>query len=85
MPDKLTTHAWSTCYDCLPAAQAQRLAERFEGYYTPKGGGWRHQLELDFSARSRQCLTRRLPTQARLAYQLYCWRHERQAQAVNIH
>lgn len=83
--DNLNTHALSTFYDCLPAAMAQRLAERFEVYYTPKCGSWLNQMELDFSALSRQCLKRRIPTQAQLAYQIYCWSHERQAQAVKIH
>lgn len=83
--DNLNTHALSTFYDCLPAAMAQRLAERFEVYYTPKCGSWLNQIELDFSALSRQCLKRRIPTQAQLAYQVYCWSHQRQAQGIQIH
>ncbi len=82
--DNLNTHALSTFCDCLPAAMAQRLAERFEVYYTPKCGSWLNQLERDFSALSRQCLKRRMPTQAPLAYQVCCWRRERQAQGVKI-
>jgi hypothetical protein len=31
---------------------------------------------------SHQCLKRRIPTQAQLAYQVYCWSRERQAQGV---
>ena len=69
----------------MPAALAQRLADRFEGYDTPKCGAWLHQMELAFSALSRPCRKRRLPTQAHLAHQVYCWRRERQAQAVKSH
>lgn len=83
--DNLNTHALSTFYDCLPAVMARRLADRFEVYYTPKAGSWLNQIELDFSALSRQCLKRRIPTQAQLAYQVYCWSHERQAQGVKLH
>ena len=83
--DNLNTHALSSFYDCLPAAMAQRLADRFEVYYTPKCGSWLNQIELDFSALSRQCLKRRIPTQAQLAYQVYCWSRQRQAQQVKIH
>jgi len=68
--DNLNTHALSTFYDCLPAAQARQLADRFDFCYTPKGGSWLHLIELDFSALSRPCLKRRLPTQAQLAYQV---------------
>jgi len=83
--DNLNTHALSTFYDCLPAAIARRLAARFEVYYTPKSGAWLNRIELDCSALSRQCLKRRPPTQARLAYQVYCWSRARQAQGVKIH
>lgn len=83
--DNLTTHALSSFYDGLPAAMARRLADRFERYYPPKGGGWLNPIELDFSALARQCLKRRIPTQAHLAYQVYGWSHERQARQVKIH
>jgi hypothetical protein len=78
--DNLNPHALSSFYDCLPAALAQRLADRFQVSYPPKGGSWLHQMELDFSALSRQCLQRRLPTQAHLAHQAYGWSRERQGQ-----
>lgn len=83
--DTLNTHTLSSFYDCRPAAMAQRLAERFERCDTPKCGSWLNQIELDFSALSRQCLKRRIPTQAQLADQVYCWSQQRQAQAVKIH
>lgn len=82
--DNLNTHALSTFYDCLPAALAEKLAARFELHYTPKCGSWLNQIELDFSALARQCLQRRIPTQAQLAYQVYCWSRQRQQQAVKI-
>lgn len=53
--------------------------------YPPKCGSWLNQLELNFSALSRQCLKRRIPTRAQLAYQVYCWSRERQAQGITIH
>ena len=82
--DKLNTHALSTFYDCLPAAMAEKLAARFELQYTPKCGSWLNQIELDFSALSRQCLKRRIPTQTQLAYQVHCWSRPRQQQGVKI-
>jgi hypothetical protein len=82
--DNLNTHLLSPFYDCLPAAMAPQLAARFEVYYTPKGGSWLNQMELDFSALARQCLKRRIPTQAQLAYQVHTWSRQRQAQRVPI-
>jgi len=83
--DNLNTHTLSALYDCLPATLARTLAARFCFVYTPKGGSWLNQIELDFSALSRQCLQRRIPTQAQLPYQVHCWSHVRQAQQVKIH
>jgi hypothetical protein len=63
---------------------AEKLAARFQVSYPPKCGSWLHQMELDFSALSRQCLQRRIPTQAQWAYQVYCWSHQRQAQGIKL-
>ena len=38
--DNLNTHAKASLYDAFPAAEARRLAERFEWRYTPKHGSW---------------------------------------------
>jgi DDE superfamily endonuclease len=36
--------------------------ERFEFNYTPKSASWLNMVEIKFSAVSRQCLDRRIPT-----------------------
>jgi transposase len=82
--DNLHTHALRTFYDCLPAGMAEKLAARFEVHYTPKCGSWLNQIERDCSALARQCLKRRIPTQAQLAYQVYCWSRQRQAEGIKI-
>jgi len=60
--DNLNTHNASSFYENLPAADAFALAERFEFYYTPKSASWLNMIEIEFSAISRQCLNRRIPT-----------------------
>jgi DDE superfamily endonuclease len=60
--DNLNTHNASSFYENLPAAEAFALVERFEPYYTPKSASWLNMIEIEFSAISRQCLTRRIPT-----------------------
>jgi hypothetical protein len=82
--DNLNTHLLRTFYDWLPAALARKLAERFEVCYPPKAASWLNRIELDFSALARQCLQRRIPTQAQLAYQVYCSSRQRQQQEVKI-
>ena len=60
--DNLNTHDTSAFYENLPADKALALAERFEFYYTPKSASWLNMIEIEFSALSRQCLNRRIPT-----------------------
>ena len=38
--DNLSTHTTTSLYAAFPAAEARRLAKRFEWHYTPKHGSW---------------------------------------------
>ena len=58
--DNLNTHNASSSYENLPAAEAFALAQAFEMHYTPKKGSWLNMAELELSALSRICLSRRL-------------------------
>ncbi len=51
----------SKFYENLPPEQAYALMKRFEFHYTPKKGSWLNMAELELSALSRQCLSRRIP------------------------
>jgi hypothetical protein len=58
--DNLNTHNASSFYENLPAAEAFALAQAFEMHYTPKKGSWLNLAELELSALSRICLSRRI-------------------------
>jgi hypothetical protein len=58
--DNLNTHNTSSFYENLPPAEAFSLAQRFEMHYTPKKGSWLNIAELELSALSRICLSRRI-------------------------
>jgi hypothetical protein len=58
--DNLNTHNASSFYEHLPPAEAFALAQRFEMHYTPKKGSWLNMAELELSALSRICLSRRI-------------------------
>ncbi len=60
--DNLNTHNTSSFYENLPAAEAFELAQKFEFYYTPKVCRRLNMIEIEFSALSKQCLNRRIPT-----------------------
>ncbi len=60
--DNLNTHHASSFYENLSAAEAFELMNRFEFHYTPKKGSWLNMAELELSAISRICLSRRIGT-----------------------
>jgi hypothetical protein len=58
--DNLNTHNASSFYENLPPHEAFALARAFEMHYTPKKGSWLNMAELELSALSRICLSRRI-------------------------
>ena len=58
--DNLNTHNVSSFYENLPPAEAFALAQKFEMHYTPKKGSWLNMAELELSALTRICLSRRI-------------------------
>jgi len=82
--DNLNTHDASAFYENLPADEAFALAERFEFYYTPKSASWLNMIEIEFSALSRQCLNRRIPTIEKLEQEILVLVAERTAQQIKI-
>ena len=58
--DNLNTHHASSFYENLPPEDAFSLAQAFEMHYTPKKGSWLNMAELELSALSRICLSRRV-------------------------
>jgi transposase len=83
--DNLNTHQSASFYDQLPADQARTLAERFEFHYTPKGASWLNMIEIEFSALSKQCLSRRIATKELLEQQLKAIIKERNDKRIKIH
>ena len=61
----------------FPAAEARRLAERFEWHYTPKHGSWLNMAETELSVLSGQCLDRRIPDKAMLTEEAAAWTAQR--------
>lgn len=82
--DNLNTHNSSAFYEHLPADQARQLAERFEFYYTPKSASWLNMIEIEFSALSKQCLSRRIATVEELEKQILTLVKERDEKEIKI-
>ncbi len=82
--DNLNTHNTSSFYENLPACEARELTKRFELHYTPKKASWLNMAEMEFSALSRQCLSRRIPDIETLTSELESIVKERNKSAVKF-
>jgi hypothetical protein len=68
--DNLNTHKVASLYETFPPAEAQRLRRKLEFHYTPKHGSWLNMAEIELSVFTRQCLQRRIATEATLKREL---------------
>jgi hypothetical protein len=82
--DNLNTHNASSFYENLPPAEAFRLAQRFEMHFTPKKGSWLNMAELELSALSRICLSRRISSIEELDRQVQALVKERNELAIKV-
>ncbi len=82
--DNLNTHTVGSFYRSLPAEQAFALGQRFELHYTPKKASWLNMAELEISVIVRQCLGRRIESQAVMAAEVGQLVKERNAQGATV-
>jgi hypothetical protein len=82
--DNLNTHNASAFYENLPADEAFALTQRYEFFYTPKSASWLNMIEIEFSALSRLCLQRRIPTMELLESELLAIIAERTEKRIKI-
>ncbi len=82
--DNLNTHNAGSFYENLPPDEAFTLSRRFEFHYTPKKGSWLNMAELELSALSRLCLSRRIPDMETLSSELESIAGERNKQQIRV-
>lgn len=82
--DNLNTHSAQSFFDTFPAQEAKRILAKVRFHYTPKHGSWLNMAEIEIGIMSRQCLNRRIPTQAKLRRELAAWERERNRQRAKI-
>src|SRR5437763_12016971 len=71
--DNLNTHDGASLYEAFPPELARRLLDKIEFHYTPKHGSWLNMAETELSIMNRQCLGRRLDSQATVATAVAAW------------
>jgi hypothetical protein len=77
--DNLNIHCPASLYEAFPAAEARRLAERFEWHYTPKHGSWLDLAESELAVLTTQCLSRRIANKQTLIDEIAAWERDRNA------
>ncbi len=78
--DNYRTHSLGALYEAFPPAEAHRLAQRLEIYYTPVHGSWLNMAEIELSALRKQCLGRRIGTIQILKQETSAWESRRNQQ-----
>ena len=71
--DNLNTHTVETLIEIFGKPEADRLLARLRLHPTPLHASWLNMAEIDLSAMTRQCLSRRLPDEWTLAMELIAW------------
>jgi hypothetical protein len=71
--DNLATHSVNSLYGHLQPEVAFRLVQRFEFHFTPVKSSWLNMAELELSALSRQCLSRRIGSVVELEREVRAW------------
>jgi len=80
--DNLNTHDKSALYETFAPQEAFALAQRFTFHFTPKSASWLNMIEIEFSALSRQCLSRRIPTQEQLTREVLALVQQREQAGI---
>jgi DDE superfamily endonuclease len=82
--DNLNTHNESSFYEAFETEEAKQLSDKFEFIYTPPKASWLNMIEIEFSAVSRLCLDRRIPSKKELEKQVLAIAEERSEKAIKI-
>ena len=82
--DNLNTHGPGARYERFAAAEAHRLAAKFEWHYTPEHASWLNVAEWELSVLAQQCLDRRMPDQETLRREVTAWQARRNQRGAQV-
>ena len=82
--DNLSTHSAGALYQTFPADEARRVLRRLEFHYVPKHASWLNMVEIEIGVLARQCLDRRIDSDARLRAETEAWEKRRNADRARI-
>jgi hypothetical protein len=82
--DNLNVHSPASLYEAFEPGEAKRIADKLEIHYTPKHGSWLNMAEIELSVLRVQCLDRRLPDFATVAYEVASWEWDRNERGSTV-
>lgn len=83
--DNLNTHTFSSLYEAFTPEEAFRIMQKLEIHYTPKHGSWLDIAEIELSALTLQCLSkRRIDNIDDLNKEMECWYHDRNSSQKGV-
>lgn len=82
--DNLNTHHAGSFYENYRAEEAFALEQLYGFHYTPKSASWLNMAEIELSALSRGCLSRRIASQEVLEREVLALVQERNAKGIRI-
>jgi hypothetical protein len=83
--DNLNPHTPGSLSETFAPAEAHRVWQKLEFHYTPKPGRWLNMAEIELSVFARQCLQRRIATEATLKREWAAGEATRNAAQAKIH
>jgi len=82
--DNLNTHNYRSLVESFGKLEADRIMSRLEFHYTPKHGSRLNMAEIELSILSKQCLSRRIPSEWILTTEIVTWKDARNEKKSKI-
>lgn len=82
--DNLNTHHYHSLVEFFGKQEADRIMSRLEFHYTPEHASWLNMAEIELSILTKQCLSRRLPSEWDLTTEIVSWEHARNEKQAKI-
>ena len=82
--DNLNTHHYHSLVEFFGKQEADRIMARLEFHYTPAHASWLNMAEIELSILSRQCLSRRMPSEWFLTTEIVTWEEARNERKAKI-
>ena len=82
--DNLNTHHYHSLVEFFGKQEADRIMRRLEFHHTPKHASWLNMAEIELSILSKQCLSRRIPSEWILTTEIVTWEDARNQKKAKI-